>query len=315
MGQRDALRVQVQFSMVPIWVIDRCSSVAVHVYGYLMKRANRERRAWPKIPDLAREMNKSVRTVERAIAELRKLGAIQTTRRHARSGAVLGLEFVLIFVDPESSSLPATDGGKGAGNQSATDGGMADDLPATGDGTFPPQVTGLKREPDPSNQIQEPEERSSLPAEPEPGRVFAGSEFEATDPCESFRLAWNAAAVAPIRPCSTLTPKRRRLIRAALAAQPLGEWRELFARVNRSSFCLGEKGWTASFDWLIATPDAAVKVREGQYDDRFSESELRAAADQNFKAGGGRCVHEPPCKFREDCTERTALLLRRRRAS
>lgn len=316
MPQRDAMRAQVQFSMVPTWVIERCSSVAVHVYGYLMKYASRkDRRAWPKIPLLANEMNKSVRTVERAVAELRKVGAIQTSRRHGRNGAVLGLEFMLIFVDPVTSVLSAISDGKDTGNHSATDGGMDDDLPATGVETIPPPVSGLKREPEPENQIQEQRDRASLPSGPEPGRVFAGGEPDQNDPCEQFRAAWNEAALEPIKPCSTLTPKRRRLIRAALTVHTIDEWREIFTRVNRSSFCLGEKGWIASLDWLVGTPDAAVKVREGQYDDRFTPAELSAASAHNFKIAGGRCPHRETCKYTEDCVELTARMLRRRRAS
>lgn len=316
MAQRDAMRAQVHFSMVPTWVIERCSSVAVHVYGYLMKYASqKDRRAWPKIPLLASKMDKSVRTVERAIAELRKVGAIQTSRRHGRNGAVLGLEFMLMSVDPTTAILSAISGGMDGKAIPPPVAGRKNDHPATCVGTIPPPVSGLKRELDPGNQIQEQRESASLPTGPEPGRVFAGSEPDPNDPCEQFRAAWNEAAVDPIKPCSTLTPKRRRLIRAALTVHPLEEWRVMFARVNRSSFCLGEKGWIASLDWVIATADAAVKVREGQYDDRFSQAELAAASAHNFKVTGGRCPHRPTCEYLEDCVELTARMLRRRRAS
>lgn len=154
---RTGLRAQVQFAMVPVWVLERCSSRAVHVYGWLMKHANRDRRAWPRTEVLADMMGMAQRSVERAIAELRREGALQTSRRHAKNGAVLGLEFVLIQVDP-NEDLPATGGGKGSSNHPATSGGKVLPHPATGVGDIPPPVSG-RLGPDPYRDLD--------PCEPE----------------------------------------------------------------------------------------------------------------------------------------------------
>lgn len=303
---RDGLREQIMFSMVPVWVLERCSSQAVHVYAFLMKHANRERRAWPKTELLATEMGKSLRTVERAIAELRTRGAIQTQRRHAKNGAVLGLDFVLMQIPPALVSLPATAGGMAVVTLPAADGGNGVDHPAISVAAIPPDLTELKREPDPFNQIQE--ESTALP------RVFGGVEPDPTDPCDVFRCTWNATVTEPLKRVATLTPKRRRAIRAALAAHPLATWVAIFARVTTSRFCRGEKGWLASFDWIIATPDAAVKVLEGQYDD---VARAPARVDVGLLARAWDCPHDPKCEQPGNwrCHQKTQLDAARERTA
>lgn len=312
---RDTLRSQITFAMVPTWVLERCSSQAVHIYALLMRRANRDRRAWPKTELLAAEMGKSLRTVERAIAELRKAGAIETTRRHGQNGWVLGLDFVLIQVDPVSAILPATRDGQARPVQTAINGGMGQRHPATGVVSIPPPVAE-QEELDPENQIQEQEESTepAAPALPLIGQAYGKPELNAADPCEGFLLAWNETIGPPLKPVTTLTPKRTRLIRARLTERPIDVWREIVARIADSSFCLGAKGWIASFDWLIASPDPAVKTLEGQYDDHVSENELTAAREHQFRTGGG-CRHEPRCADWRTCVRPLALVLRTQRAS
>lgn len=323
---RDALRSQVTFAMVPTWVLQRCSSNAVHIYGFLMTYTNgrdRERKAWPKLPVLAEEAGKSLRTVERAITELRRAGALQTRRRHARSGAVVGLEFVLIQVDPTGdlalvepdrpgAPLPATRGGKAGSNHPATIGGMAPDHPANSGGTIPPPVAGLKREQDPREQ--DPRAESPAPAALARGGhpVVGGIALDPAQPEEAFLLAWNAARQEPVKAVTVLTPRRRRLIRARLAERPLDAWRAVIDRIVGSSFCLGAKGWVASLDWLIATPDAGVKALEGLYDDHLGDAELEAARAHQARMGG--CPHEPRCADWRLCVRELALRLRAHRS-
>lgn len=314
---RDGLRSQVAFSMVPVWVLERCSSPAVHVYGLLMKHANRERRAWPKTEVLASMMGKSLRTVERAIAELRHVGALRTTRRHGLNGAVLGLDFMLIQVDPQ----PAIDGGMALLDHPARSGGKEADHPATGVVAIPPPVSGLKKELDPGNQIQEQKrgaEGAPLPSE-------TSNPLHADDPIEALLIVWNEWSVDPLKPVRSTTPKRRRLIRAWLAEQtqrgldPMVVWTAVVRRVAGSGFCCGvnSRGWVASFDWLIGSPDPAVKALEGQYDDHVDEVELKAAADWQFRTGKGTgCPHDPPCAGdRRACLRDLALQLRSAKAS
>lgn len=315
---RPSLRAQIgPFIVIPFWLLERCRDArAVQLYAVLAKYANRERRAWPKRAELLTQLNASPRSLARAIAALKDLGALDVVIKHRQSdGAVIGADYVLIQEEPKPAA---------ATSQSATDGIQASDTPIETDGNesgsdqnatggteekplLPPapilSATGgihrSKEEPDPFNQIQEQEESTSLP------RVFGGVEPDPTDPCDVFRCTWNATVTEPLKRVATLTPKRRRAIRAALAAYPLDRWREIFARVTASRFCRGEKGWLASFDWIIATPDAAVKVLEGQYDD---VTRAPARADVGLVSHAFACPHdEPKCGNRWRCAQRTAL--------
>jgi hypothetical protein len=82
--------------------------------------------------------------------------------------------------------------------------------------------------------------------------------------------AWNRLTEPPIPRCRDLTTKRKRHVRARLSERPLTEWEAVFSRIQASGFCRGEndRGWVGSFDWAIGSPDVAVKVLEGKYDDR-----------------------------------------------
>jgi len=79
---------------------------------------------------------------------------------------------------------------------------------------------------------------------------------------------WNATTTSPLPRCREVTPDRRRKIAARLKERPLEEWRQVFERVEASPFCRGsnDRGWLASFDWVIRSADQAVKVLEGKYD-------------------------------------------------
>lgn len=82
--------------------------------------------------------------------------------------------------------------------------------------------------------------------------------------------AWNRLTEPPIPRCRDLTANRKRHVRARLSERPLTEWETVFTRIQASAFCRGqnERGWVGSFDWAIGSPDVAVKVLEGKYDDR-----------------------------------------------
>ncbi len=94
----------------------------------------------------------------------------------------------------------------------------------------------------------------------------------------AFMAAWNAITKPPIPRCRDLTSKRRKHIRSRLSERPLADFEALMARVQASAFCRGEvaarregeQPWVATIDWFIGSPDVAVKVSEGAYDDRKS---------------------------------------------
>lgn len=79
---------------------------------------------------------------------------------------------------------------------------------------------------------------------------------------------WNEMTTAPLPKCRELTPKREKHALARLRDRPLAEWRTIITRIEASAFCRGEsdRGWVATFDWVIGSPDVAVKVLEGKYD-------------------------------------------------
>ena len=86
-------------------------------------------------------------------------------------------------------------------------------------------------------------------------------------PTELQKL-WNETAHANLPRCRGLSDKRKRHCKARLKDRDINGWREVIAKVNASAFLRGEKGtWRASFDWLIESPDSALKVLEGKYDD------------------------------------------------
>jgi hypothetical protein len=87
---------------------------------------------------------------------------------------------------------------------------------------------------------------------------------------EDLMVCWNETTKPPIPRCRDLTTARRRHARMRLTERPLTEWQTVFARIQSSAFCRGQndRGWAASFDWAIGSPDVGVKVLEGKYDDR-----------------------------------------------
>jgi hypothetical protein len=91
---------------------------------------------------------------------------------------------------------------------------------------------------------------------------------------EDFVTLWNAHTLPPVARCRDLTTSRKRHVKARMTERTLEAWGEVFERIQASAFCRGEndRGWRASFDWVIGSPDVAVKVLEGKYDDRVSHS-------------------------------------------
>jgi hypothetical protein len=131
------------------------------------------------------------------------------------------------------------------------------------------------------------------------GKGEPADAVDAPDTCADFSNAWNADTSAPVAACQQLTAKRRKHIGARLAERPLTEWREVFRRINSSSFCRGanDRGWVASFDWVVGSADVAVKVLEGKYDNRGkavrrAESEYSHWSDECAAIHGGACAKQ-----------------------
>lgn len=78
---------------------------------------------------------------------------------------------------------------------------------------------------------------------------------------------WNATATRRRLPIAkSLTPVRRRQIKARLADGGIVGWREALRAVEASPLCLGEndRGWRADLDF-VCQPKSFAKLREGSY--------------------------------------------------
>ena len=85
---------------------------------------------------------------------------------------------------------------------------------------------------------------------------------------DELKSAWNELTTAPI---ARWLAGRDKLAQAALERRPLEQWREVFARIEASSFCRGaDGGWVADIDWALRAegkkPETALKVLEGAFD-------------------------------------------------
>jgi hypothetical protein len=124
---------------------------------------------------------------------------------------------------------------------------------------------------------------------------------------------WNSKSELPK---ARMTHKRRSALMTRLKEHPDADtWFDGIDRIAQSVFCTGEnsRGWKATFDFIALRRDKIVEAVEGKYDTHFSQSELEAAIQHRFHVGMGRCYHDPECQTREDCVEKVALQLRKRR--
>lgn len=97
-------------------------------------------------------------------------------------------------------------------------------------------------------------------------------------PLKEIACCWNEAMTrskAAIPRLSRITQgtQRYKHVRARWKEHPdMMTWKEMFSRVAVSSFLNGtnNRGWTASFDWLLKK-DNFLKALEGNYDDKESK--------------------------------------------
>lgn len=118
-----------------------------------------------------------------------------------------------------------------------------------------------------------------------------GERQAATPPAPSFgkvlQQLWNDGTPAPTFPrCVAITKTREEKCRLRLRERPVEEWAAAIRRLSASSFCRAQndRGWVATFDWLIANPDNVVKVLEGKYDDRAAVLPNRGKTAGNMEA-------------------------------
>ena len=123
-------------------------------------------------------------------------------------------------------------------------------------------------------------------------------------PHMQFREAWNTATKGtPLAACLKLTPGRIEKIKSRLSERPQHEWETIFAAIAVSQFCCGqnERGWVASFDWIIYNTDNGLKVLEGKYANRqthgakvVGHAAPTAGKYANLFSDGASAAHTPP---------------------
>jgi hypothetical protein len=85
------------FSAIPVRVLERCrDSAGIHLYAWLARYANQERRAWPGQTRLAKDMGCSIRSMQRALEALKASGVVTTVPLRDK-GVIIGTEYVLVF--------------------------------------------------------------------------------------------------------------------------------------------------------------------------------------------------------------------------
>lgn len=99
---------------------------------------------------------------------------------------------------------------------------------------------------------------------------------------------WNQVVVNPS--VKELGKARVAKIRLRLKERSLDAWRGVFERIKASRFCMGEneRGWAASFDWIIRSEETAARVLEGKYDNRDNGGHSAGAAASRGKAEDAR---------------------------
>jgi hypothetical protein len=83
---------------------------------------------------------------------------------------------------------------------------------------------------------------------------------------------------------------------ARLQEQDSTYWKTVIERIQASDFCRGEndRSWVATFDWLVANDENAIKVLEGKYDNRlaFTRPTGRTAGNKAALDEALRAIHE-----------------------
>lgn len=87
-------------------------------------------------------------------------------------------------------------------------------------------------------------------------------------PLDAVLVLWNEIIDTALPRVEIMNKKREGVLRERLRSLPTQrEWRDLFERINNSSFLTGKTGkFKATFDWVIDSANM-TKILEGNYDD------------------------------------------------
>ena len=113
--------------------------------------------------------------------------------------------------------------------------------------------------------------------------------------------AWNTILGDHLPKVQTLTEGRKEALKARLEElssdmeEAVRMLTEAFEKVKQSTFLLGDndRGWSATFDWVIQSADKLAKIIEGVYDDhgtnrKATNSDIALGVDEWIEPGTGR---------------------------
>ena len=113
--------------------------------------------------------------------------------------------------------------------------------------------------------------------------------------------AWNTILGDYLPKVQTLTEGRKEALKARLEElsndmdEAVGMLTEAFEKVKQSTFLLGDndRGWSATFDWVIQSADKLAKIIEGVYDDhgtnrKATNSDIALGVDEWIEPSTGR---------------------------
>lgn len=92
---------------------------------------------------------------------------------------------------------------------------------------------------------------------------------EKKDGLSLLQRFWNSSCYnLPKVLCNSNDRKVKEKIR--LNERSLVKWKEVFVKINQSKFCCGQnkESWKASYDWIMSNEKNAIKVLEGNYDNK-----------------------------------------------
>lgn len=106
---------------------------------------------------------------------------------------------------------------------------------------------------------------------------------------QAVLVSWNDTMSGCVPKVSKLTDGRKDKIRQRV--KEMGGWdlarhtlSTCFDKINRSDFCNGSTGWTATFDWFFSNDKNWTKVLEGNYDNRRGKTDIEKMRDEIAKA-------------------------------
>lgn len=132
-------------------------------------------------------------------------------------------------------------------------------------------------------------------------RIEKDSRLLPAHTCEAVVDAWNTILGDHLPKVQTLTDGRKEALKARLEElssdmdEAVGMLTEAFEKVKQSTFLLGDndRGWSATFDWVIQSADKLAKIIEGVYDDhgtnrKATNSDIALGVDEWIESGTGR---------------------------